>query len=135
MGLWHDAAITYIVWGVTYTMMDIPFWSMIPAFTEGGKERENLTTMARSCSGVGSALVTIITMKCVYMLGQGNERTGFRWFALIVAVLFVLFITITCLTIREKFHGSYGNTDRTADVFGADSQRSGNDGCHHHCTD
>ena len=88
--------------GVTYTMMDIPFWSMIPAFTEGGKERENLTTMARSCSGVGSALVTIITMKCVYMLGQGNERTGFRWFALIVAVLFVLFITITCLTIREK---------------------------------
>ena len=41
-------------------------------------------------------------MKCVYMLGQGNERTGFRWFALIVAVLFVLFITITCLTIREK---------------------------------
>ena len=36
------------------------------------------------------------------MLGQGNERTGFRWFALIVAVLFVLFITITCLTIREK---------------------------------
>ena len=58
--------------------------------------------MARSCSGVGSALVTIITMKCVYMLGQGNERTGFRWFALIVAVLFVLFITITCLTIREK---------------------------------
>ena len=101
-GIVAYAAITYVVWGVTYTMMDIPFWSMIPAFTEGGKERENLTTMARSCSGVGSALVTIITMKCVYMLGQGNERTGFRWFALIVAVLFVLFITITCLTIREK---------------------------------
>ena len=101
-GIVAYAAITYIVWGVTYTMMDIPFWSMIPAFTEGGKERENLTTMARSCSGVGSALVTIITMKCVYMLGQGNERMGFRWFALIVAVLFVLFITITCLTIREK---------------------------------
>ena len=56
----------------------------------GKKMRENLTTMARSCSGVGSALVTIITMKCVYMLGQGNERTGFRWFALIVAVLFPL---------------------------------------------
>lgn len=58
-GIVAYAAITYVVWGVTYTMMDIPFWSMIPAFTEGGKERENLTTMARSCSGVGSALVTL----------------------------------------------------------------------------
>ena len=71
-GLVAYAAVTYILWGVTYTMMDIPYWSMIPAFTEGGKEREGLSTLARSCAGVGSAIVTIITMKCVYMLGQGK---------------------------------------------------------------
>lgn len=101
-GLVAYAAITYILWGVTYTMMDIPFWSMIPAFTEGGKEREGLSTLARSCAGVGSALITVITMKCVTMLGGGNELEGFKWFSLIVAVLFVAFITFTCLTIREK---------------------------------
>ena len=36
-GLVAYAAVTYVLWGVTYTMMDIPYWSMIPAFTEGGK--------------------------------------------------------------------------------------------------
>ena len=101
-GLVAYAAIIYILWGVTYTMMDIPFWSMIPAFTEGGKEREGLSTLGRSCAGVGSAIVTIITMKCVYALGAGDERSGFRWFALIIAILFVVFISITCLTIKEK---------------------------------
>lgn len=101
-GLVAYAAITYVLWGVTYTMMDIPYWSMIPAFTEGGKEREGLSTLARSCAGVGSALVTIITMLCVYRFGQGDERAGFRRFALLIAVLFVVFITITCLNIREK---------------------------------
>ncbi len=101
-GLVAYAAATYVLWGVTYTMMDIPFWSMIPAFTEGGKERENLSTLARSCAGVGSALVTIITMWCVYALGQGDERSGFARFALILAVLFVAFILITCVSIREK---------------------------------
>ncbi len=101
-GLIAYAAITYILWGITYTMMDIPFWSMIPAFTEGGKEREGLTTLARSCAGVGSAIVTIITMKCVYVLGQGNERAGFSRFALIIALLFVLFTVFACLTIKEK---------------------------------
>ena len=104
-GLVAYAAITYILWGVTYTMMDIPYWSMIPAFTKGGKEREGLTTLARSCAGVGSALVTIFTMMIVHMLGgEGSEgeRVGFRWFALIVAVLFVVFICITCIAIKEK---------------------------------
>lgn len=101
-GLIAYAAITYILWGVTYTMMDIPYWSMIPAFTEGGKERESLSTLARSCAGIGSAIVTIITMKCVYMLGQGDERIGFRWFALIIAIIFFIFILVTCINIKEK---------------------------------
>jgi melibiose permease len=101
-GLVAYAAITYVLWGVTYTMMDIPFWSMIPAFTEGGKERENLTTLARSCAGVGSALITIITMICVPALGRGDERVGFQYFALIIALLFVLFTVIACINIKEK---------------------------------
>ncbi|MBQ6582437.1 MAG: MFS transporter, partial [Mogibacterium sp.] len=101
-GLVAYAAITYILWGVTYTMMDIPYWSMIPAFTESGRERENLTTLARSCAGVGSALITIITILCVKFLGQGNERVGFKLFSIIIAVLFIVFITLTCVTIKEK---------------------------------
>ncbi|MDE5873968.1 MAG: glycoside-pentoside-hexuronide (GPH):cation symporter, partial [Lachnospiraceae bacterium] len=125
-GLVAYAAVTYILWGVTYTMMDIPYWSMIPAFTEGGKERENLTSLARSCAGVGSALVTILTMMCILALGGGNrisldfdslsaedqavqlaaqaavEREGFRIFALIIAIIFVVFITITCICVKEK---------------------------------
>jgi melibiose permease len=101
-GLIAYAAITYILWGVTYTMMDIPYWSMIPAFTQGGKERENMSAMARSCAGVGSALVTVITMICVYRLGNGNEYMGFKWFALILSVVFFVTILITCLNIKEK---------------------------------
>lgn len=125
-GLVAYAAVMYILWGVTYTMMDIPYWSMIPAFTEGGRERESLTSLARSCAGVGSALITVLTMVCVFALGGANyispdfdslspesqaiqlamqakaEREGFRIFALIIAIIFVVFITITCVCIKEK---------------------------------
>ena len=101
-GLTAYAAITYILWGITYTMMDIPYWSMIPAFTESGKEREGLSTLGRSCAGVGSAIVTIVTMMAVYGLGGANERVGFMWFSLIVAVLFIVFISVTCINIRER---------------------------------
>jgi melibiose permease len=109
-GLVAYAAITYILWGVTYTMMDIPYWSMIPAFTHSGKERENLSALARSCAGVGSAIISIITVLSVSALGKmaggtgttDIERLGFKYFSLIVAILFVIFISITCLAIKEK---------------------------------
>ncbi len=69
-GLVAYAAVTYIMWGVTYTMMDIPYWSMVPAFTDSGKEREGLSALARSCAGVGSAVITIITVMAVAALGS-----------------------------------------------------------------
>lgn len=101
-GLVAYAAIAYIMWGVTYTMMDIPYWSMIPAFTESGKDRENLSTLARSCAGVGSALATVLTVQCVFWFGGGNEREGFKWVGLIYGALFFVFILITCINIKEK---------------------------------
>ena len=101
-GITAYAAVTYILWGITYTMMDIPYWSMIPAFTEGGKEREGLTTLARSCAGVGSAVVTIVTMMAVHAIGGADEVAGFKWFTLIIAVLFIVLITITCVNVKEK---------------------------------
>lgn len=111
-GLVAYAAITYILWGVTYTMMDIPYWSMIPAFTEGGKEREGLTTLARSCAGVGSALISVVTMISVKAIGKAVagtgaldkqiEMTGFKCFTAIIAVLFILFIVITVINVKEE---------------------------------
>lgn len=119
-GLVAYAAVTYILWGVTYTMMDIPYWSMIPAFTNGGNERENLTTLARSCAGVGSAIISIATMMVVPALGsklggtvpqelamrypaqQWTELNGFRYFTLGVAVIFIVFTLLTCVGVKEK---------------------------------
>ena len=95
-------AVMYILWGVTYTMMDIPFWSMIPAVTYTTKDRENLSVVGRTCAGVGYALINVFTVMAVSKLGGGIERTGFRLFALIIATLFVIFILFTCFTIREQ---------------------------------
>jgi len=101
-GLIVYAAVVYVLWSVTYTMMDIPFWSMIPAFTEGGKEREGLATLGRTCAGLGAAIITVATVQCVQMLGNGDERLGFKLFALIVAVIFIICTLFTCINIKEK---------------------------------
>ncbi len=82
-------------------MMDIPYWSMIPAITDTAPDRENLSVIGRTCAGVGSALITVGAVKIVDLLGGGNDRVGFSLFALIVAVIFVVAEVICCLKVKE----------------------------------
>lgn len=96
----------YFAWGITYTLMDIPFWSMIPAITKPGKDREGLSSLARSCSGIGDAIPTVLTMVVVPVLSGSSViadyRIGFRWWALIIAVFFVISELICVLVVPER---------------------------------
>lgn len=110
-------SIVYILWGVTYTMMDIPYWSMIPAITSTPSDTENLSVVGRTCAGIGSALIAMGTMMMVGFLGNGSERQGFRLVALIVAVIFVVTELICAVSVRE--HKSDMHTASVSEMFKA----------------
>ncbi len=101
-GLMVYFSTVYILWGVTYTMMDIPYWSMIPAVTRTPQDRESLSVVGRTCAGVGSALIAMFTMLLVGALGGESERQGFKMVALIVSVLFVAAEAVCCALFREN---------------------------------
>ena len=117
-GLMVYFAVVYILWGVTYTMMDIPYWSMIPAVTDTPKDRENLSVVGRTCAGVGSAVIQVGTLLAVAALGGGNERTGFGRIALIVAAVFVLAEVFCCAKVKEHDIGRM-ETSSVKDMFKA----------------
>ena len=101
-GLLVYVSAAYLLWGVTYTIMDIPFWSMIPAITQTGKDRESLSVIGRSCASVGFAVPTVLTMVIVPVLGGGSERRGFAVFAMIIAAFFLIAESVTVLNVKEK---------------------------------
>lgn len=86
--------------------MDIPFWSMIPAITEPGHDREQLSSLARSASGIGDAVPTVLTMIIVPVLSGTTALTGywigFKYWALIVAAVFVISEVVFVLNVPEK---------------------------------
>ncbi len=114
--------VIYILWGTTYTMMDIPYWSMIPAITSTPKDRENLSVVGRTCAGVGSALIQIGALKLVTAIGGGDspaqQRVGFKWFALIIAVLFIVAEVFCFLKVKEH-DGERMQTSTIPEMFKA----------------
>ncbi len=95
-------SIAYILWGMTYTIMDIPYWSMIPAITESGKDRENISVVARSCAGVGAALAAALTTILVKAFGGANEKLGYQRYVMMVAAFFVVATVVTVVNVRER---------------------------------
>lgn len=95
---WMSAA--YFLWGITYTLMDIPFWSMIPAITRPGKDREAMAVIGRTCAAVGYAVPTVATMLVVVRIGSG-ERDGFAFLAGVVAAVFIITELIMVALVKE----------------------------------
>lgn len=87
-------AVTYLLCGVTYTLSDIPFWSIIPAVTRPGLVRESMTSIARLLAGIGAGTPTVCAMAAVYLLGGGHDnlslRKGFSLLALILSVVYIV---------------------------------------------
>ena len=109
-------AVIYILWGMTYTIMDIPYWSMIPAITDTPKDRENLSVVGRTCAGVGSAIIQIGTLKTVSALGGGSDLRGFKIVALIVGIVFIVTEVICCLSVKET-HLTHMETPSIGEMF------------------
>ena len=111
----------YFAWGITYTLMDIPFWSMVPAVTNSGSDREQLSSIARTCAGVGDAIPTVLTMTIVPILGAGtaaaNMRIGYRYWALIIAVVFLISEIVCVSAVKEKAIESDVPATKIKDMF------------------
>lgn len=104
-------ALMYVLWGMTNTLADIPYWSMVPSFTSDANERSIIATIARTFSGLGQGIISIgapILMGLVSVTTDPNtgekvfdERT-FMILSIVSAVGLVLFSTICVSSVREK---------------------------------
>jgi len=103
-------AVMYILWGMTNTLADIPYWSMVPSFTSDPQDRNMVSTVARTFSGLGQGIITIATPIIVPLLApqnaaktsSGYSAEGFSRWAGICGILLILFAVICVLSTKER---------------------------------
>ena len=95
-------SIAYILWGMTYTIMDIPYWSMIPALTSDKEEREKVSVIPRIFASFGGLTIGTFGLTMIDFLGEGDKVKGYSMLAIVIAVIFVISSLITCLNVKER---------------------------------
>lgn len=98
-------AVIYVAWGMTYTIMDIPYWSIIPNLTSDPREREVVSVLPRIFASLGQSL--IIAGFGVQIIGAlGGGYIGYHRFAIFIAGMFIFTIGVAVFNLKVKDGGN-----------------------------
>ncbi len=102
-------AFMYVFWGMSNTMADIPFWSMVPSFTSDPRQRDTISTIARTFSGLGQGIVSILAPVIIPILSvtivngeKVRDAQGYMYWTFICSACLIFFATVSMLNTKEK---------------------------------
>ena len=95
-------SVAYILWGMTYTIMDIPYWSMVPSFTSNPEERDKIAVIPRIFATLGGSSVNTFGLMLIGILGVASKSQGYFRLGIIISIIFVISTLVTVLNVKEK---------------------------------
>ncbi len=88
------STVIYLLWGIAYTSVDVPYWGLASSMTSDTDKRNTLLTIARLFSTIGSGLVSV----AIPVLVDTNPETQvfkvtkemLPWLYIVIAIVCVL---------------------------------------------
>ncbi len=110
--LW--AAVSYILWGMTYTICDIPLWGLTSVMTEDESDRAKALSLARIAAGFAGVGVLIVqisqavgaSFEASGLSHSEAQRRGFIATAIGFTVLSTILFEFAGLFTKERVAGS-----------------------------
>lgn len=106
--LYIYVTVMYILYGMTYTIMDVPYWSWLPNLTNDPHERESVSVIPRFFASLAGFSVATFGL---FVINWFNQKAGldnlyaehgFTMFVIMIAILFIVTIGITVLNVKEE---------------------------------
>lgn len=104
------SAIVYVVWGMIYTMADVPFWSLPNVMTANAEERSSTISFGRTLNGIGSAvpevlfLVIGLILPNILGVSDGLEYNKIKYLlmSIITVVIGLVLYSRTYFNVKER---------------------------------
>ena len=94
------AYISYILFGITFDLMDVPLNSLIPVMSETEKERNNLSLIKSLGYMTGTILFTVLTIP--FISSFPSLQQGYHVWIIVVCIFVFVFSSIGALGVKEK---------------------------------
>jgi len=92
-------ALLYLLWSLSWTANDIPYWSLLPALTLDQKQRESFGSLAKIFATIG--LFTVVVAIIPVTKALGGDVHAWTMFTIAVVVVMLLGQSVTLFGVRE----------------------------------
>ncbi|MBU0472526.1 MAG: MFS transporter [Bacteroidetes bacterium] len=96
------AYITYNLLMIMYTIVNVPYSSLMAVITPNSLERTELSSFRFVAAFVGGLIVQGSTIYLVKYFGKGNDAVGWQWAMACLGALALVFLFITFVTTKER---------------------------------
>ena len=104
--LYVFVSVVYVLWGMVYTVSDVPFWSLPNVMTPNPKERGNLISYGKTVGGIGSAVTVALPIIVGYVVADMDvERANIVKYAVMaisMAVIGMPLFTLATFKTKER---------------------------------
>ncbi|MDR0751331.1 MAG: MFS transporter [Christensenellaceae bacterium] len=104
------ASFVYVLWGMIYTVADVPFWSMPNIMTPHPGERANVISFGRTLNGIGTALPIAIFAVLGFILpiarpdlvGVESSKLRYIIIASVCSVIGIILFMFSYFGVKER---------------------------------
>ena len=104
--LYVFVSVVYVLWGMIYTVSDVPFWSLPNVMTPNPKERGNLISYGKTVGGIGSAVTVALPIIVGYVVADMSvERANILKYAIMaisMALIGMPLFTLASFKTKER---------------------------------
>ncbi len=96
------AYFTYLVMGITFSLVIVPYGVLPNVMTRNPADRLSLATFRMFGAVLGVSVIGATTLPAVHALGHGNDRVGFPLYMAIICTVGSLMVLVPYLRCRER---------------------------------
>ena len=85
-----------------FTIVSVPYSSLTARITDDSDERTKLTTARMLFASLGTTTISFLGFPIVFLLGSGEEATGFLVLGLVAGLIAVIILSITVKFVEER---------------------------------
>lgn len=102
------AAVSYVLWGMTYTVYDIPIWAISSVSSRNADEKNGMVTLGRIGGTLGTVIVSVGSVSLLNAFGGERAASAYTISAAIIAGSGALLMLLSGFVLRERIEPPAG---------------------------